>query len=87
MAKSKKTKFANIIIVICIIMCIVLTAAVLYEYHRLDTPITSSVLIPLCGIWSGELLIIMLRQVLGQDIVSQAKKPKNPENEQEFTSI
>lgn len=86
MAKNKKTRFANTIIVICIIMCIVITVAVLYEYHRLDTPIVSSVLIPLCGIWSGELLIIMLRQVLGQDIVSQVKKPKSPENE-EFTSV
>lgn len=76
MSKKKKLKYADAIIAVCVIVCIVITASVLYEYHRLDTVLPSGVLTALMGFWGGELLIIALRQIFGSDVVKQAKQPK-----------
>ena len=38
-----KAKFANVVIVICIGISAAVTAAVVYEYHRLDTVMPSGV--------------------------------------------
>ena len=83
MTKSKLTKFANVIIVVCVAMGALMTAAVIYEYRRLDTVLPANVLTVLFGFWGGELLIIALRQIFGSDVVSQKHKPK----EGEFTTI
>lgn len=79
MPKSKRIKFADAIIVLCVVMGILITGAVLYEYHRLDTVLPSSSLTVLFGFWGGELLIIALRQIFGSDVVSQKHKPKQEE--------
>jgi len=84
MTKSKLTKFANVIIVVCVVMGALMTAAVIYEYRRLDTVLPANVLTVLFGFWGGELLIIALRQIFGSDVVSQKHTPKSPE---EFDSI
>ncbi len=76
MTKSKLTKFANVIIVVCVAMGALITAAVIYEYRRLDTVLPANVLTVLFGFWGGELLIIALRQIFGSDVVSQKNKPK-----------
>ena len=76
MTKSKLTKFANVIIVVCVCMGALMTAAVVYEYRRLDTVLPANVLTVLFGFWGGELLIIALRQIFGSDVVSQKNKPK-----------
>lgn len=74
MSKKKRIKFADAIIALCVLMGIVITAAVLYEYHRLDTVIPAGVLTCLFGFWGGELLTIALRQIFGSDVVSQKYK-------------
>lgn len=74
MSKRSKSNFANVIIVICIVTALFITAATVYEYHRLDTVIPSGVLTALLGMWGGELLIIALRQIFGSDIMSKVKK-------------
>lgn len=79
MPKSKKNRFANIIVIICVAMDIIITFAVLYEYHRLNTAIPNGVLGVLAGMYSSELLICALRQIFGSNVVSQAKKPKQEE--------
>ena len=53
----KKFIFANIIIVACITLSAAVTAAVVYEYHRLDTVMPAGVVTALLGLWGGELLI------------------------------
>lgn len=73
MSAKKKIRFVNAIIVLCLVVCIIITLAVLWEYHRLDTVIPSDILTALLALWGGELLIIALRQVLGSDIVGKAK--------------
>ena len=73
---KKKKKFANAVIVLCILVSAAITAAVVWEYHRLDTVIPSGVLGALLGFWGGELFIIALRQIFGSDVVSQAKQTK-----------
>lgn len=70
---KKKLCFANCIIIVCIVISFIITAAVLYEYHRLDTVMPSGVLGALLGLWGGELLIIALRQVLGSDAINRSK--------------
>lgn len=70
--QSKKerriNRFVNIIITICVTTTVFLTLALVYEYHRLDTPITADVLTIPFGFFGGELLIIALRQVFGSDV-------------------
>ena len=73
MSKKKKLKYADAIIAICVIMCIIITACVLYEYHRLDTVISSGVLAALVSMWTGELMLCAVRQIFGSDVIKQAK--------------
>ena len=65
----KKFIFANIIIVACITLSAAVTAAVVYEYHRLDTVMPAGAVTALLGLWGGELLIIALRQIFGSDVM------------------
>ena len=72
---NKKSRFANVIIVACICISAIVTAVVIYEYHRLDTVVPSGVLGVLFGFWGGELLIVALRQIFGSDLPGKIKKP------------
>lgn len=78
MKKLSKIKFANAIIVFCVLVSVIITAATLWEYHRLNTVIPGNVLAGLLGFWGGELFIIALRQIFGSDVV--AKKKTDNEN-------
>lgn len=69
----KKIRFANLIIALCIAMSAAVTAAVVYEYHRLDTVLPAGVLTALLGLWGGELLIIALRQIFGSDVLDKRR--------------
>lgn len=73
MSKKKKNQFANAIIVSCLIISLIITIAILWEYHRLDTVIPSGVLGVLFAVWGGELLIIAVRQIFGSDVVTKVK--------------
>jgi hypothetical protein len=72
MKKKKKKKkvlaFVEVIICLCLLMCILITLVSLWEYHRLSMVMDSGVLAVLFSIWGGELLLIVIRQVLGSDI-------------------
>ena len=41
MTKRKRLSFANAVILLCVAMSGTITAAVVYEYHRLDTVLPS----------------------------------------------
>ena len=69
----KKVRFANGIILLCVAMSAAITAAVIYEYHRLDTVLPAGVLTALLGLWGGELLIIALRQIFGSDVLDKRR--------------
>ena len=71
----KKAVFANIVIAVCITLSAAVTAAVVYEYHRLDTVMPAGVVTALLGLWGGELLIIALRQIFGSDAIERRKNP------------
>ena len=77
----KKATFANIVIVICVLISATITAAVVYEYHRLDTVMPAGVVTALLGLWGGELLIIAVRQIFGSDIVHKARSPDSGSGE------
>lgn len=77
----RKRTFAERIIVVCLLICLIITGAVLWEYHRLDTVIPSSVLGALLGLWGGELLIIALRQIFGADVISKSKQTYSDDDE------
>lgn len=79
MSKKKKNRFADVIITVCVVMGVLITAVVLYEYHRLDTVVPASVLTVFYGFFGGELLTIALRQIFGSDVVSQKAKAKEEE--------
>ena len=65
----KKSAFANVIVAVCVGVSAAVTAAVLYEYHRLDTAAPAGVVSALLGLWGGELLIVALRQIFGSDVM------------------
>lgn len=71
---KKKLRFANLVILLCVAMSGGVTAAVVYEYHRLDTVLPAGVVTALLGLWGGELLIIALRQVFGSDVLDKRRK-------------
>lgn len=86
MTKKRKNRFANGIIVFCIAVAAVVTAAVLWEYHRLRAVIPSGVLGVLFGFWGGELLLVALRQIFGSDLpakISPTKEKKSAETDGE----
>lgn len=71
-SKKKISVFANIIISVSIFFCAVITVVTLYEYHRLMIPMPSDVLDCIEKMWTGELLIIAVRQIFGSDAVGKA---------------
>lgn len=73
---KKRNVYANVIIAICVAVSLVVTASVIYEYHRLGAVIPSGVLTALLGFWGGELLIVALRQIFGSDCVTKARQAK-----------
>ena len=69
--KRDKNKFANRIIAICIVVTALVTASIIYEYHRLEIPVTADILTVMFGFWGGDLLIIALRQIFGSDVTKK----------------
>ena len=67
-------RFVDVIITVCITTTVFLTFALVYEYHRLDTPITADVLSLPFGFFGGELLIVALRQIFGSDVTRKERK-------------
>ena len=78
-AETKKNRFANAVVAVCLAVTAFVTAAVIYEYHRLDSVIPASVLGTLFGFWGGELLTVAVRQIFGSDL--PAKLAKSPDGE------
>ena len=74
-------KFANIVIVICLVMAIIITGVTLVSYLFFGQPITSDTVLALFGFWGGELLVIALRQIFGSDVISQARQRVEDDNE------
>lgn len=79
MTKKKRMAFADVIISLCVAVSFIITAAIIYEYHRLDEVLTPGVAGALFGFWGGELLIIALRQIFGSDAVAKSKQSYNTE--------
>lgn len=77
-AKRRVKRFVDVLIVLCLLMCAIVTVTVLYEYHRLDTVLGAGEITALLAVWGGELLLIVVRQVLGSDVLQKRK------NEEEF---
>ena len=77
-AKRRIKRFVDVLIVLCLLMCAIVTVTVLYEYHRLDTVLGAGEITALLAVWGGELLLIVVRQVLGSDVLQKRK------NEEEF---
>lgn len=71
MSKKKKNRFANFIVIFVLVVTTVLSACVVYEYHRLSYVIPSDVLTVLFGFYGGELLIIALRQIFGSNCIAK----------------
>ncbi len=74
--KKKKTAFADVVITVCVVVALLVTGIVVWEYHRLKTVMPAGVISALFAFWGGELLIIALRQIFGSDVVAKAKPPE-----------
>lgn len=73
MKKKSKNIFANLIVVLCVLMSMVICIATILSYLTTNESIPSSVVTAMTIPFTGELLIICLRQIFGRDIVTQAK--------------
>ncbi len=73
MNKKKKSRFANVVISICVAVGLCITLATMWDYHMLGVPVPGDVLTALFLFWGGELLIIALRQIFGSDITKKNK--------------
>lgn len=72
-AKQRTRRFVDVLIILCLLMCAIVTLTVLYEYHRLDTILGAGEITALLAVWGGELLLIVVRQVLGSDVTNKNK--------------
>ena len=79
MSGKRRNRFANGIILLCVVMGIVITFAVLWGYHRLDMVLPAEVIGKLFLFWGGELLIVALRQIFGSDAVRKKKDTSSDE--------
>lgn len=76
-AKKHTRRFVNALIVLCLLMCAVVTVTVLYEYHRLEAVLGAGEITALLAVWGGELLLIVIRQVLGSDVTHKKEEDIN----------
>ena len=75
--RKRRNNAANIFVTISLLMCIIITLIVLYDYHRLDLVLGSGEITALMALWGGELLIIALRQIFGSDVLHKRKEEEN----------
>jgi hypothetical protein len=66
-------RFVDAIILLCLVMCMIITLSNLWEYHRLDVVMGAAEMTALLAVWGGELLLIVVRQVLGSDVTKKNK--------------
>ena len=78
---KKKGVFADVIISVCVAVALLVTVAVVWEYHRLRTVMPSGVISALFAFWGGELLVIALRQIFGSDVTRRSVPPPVKEGE------
>ena len=77
--RKRRNNAANIFVTISLVMCIIITLVVLYDYHRLDIVLGSGEITALMALWGGELLIIALRQIFGSDVLHKRKEEEDEE--------
>lgn len=67
---KRRTKlFVDVLIILCLIMCAIITFNTLAEYHRLDMVLSAAEITALMVPWGGELLLIVVRQAIGSDVI------------------
>lgn len=67
--KRRTKRFVDVLIVLCLIMCAIITFNTLVEYHRLDMVLSAAEITALMVPWGGELLLIVVRQAIGSDVI------------------
>ena len=67
--KRHTKRFVDVLIVLCLIMCAIITFNTLVEYHRLDMVLSAAEITALMVPWGGELLLIVVRQAIGSDVI------------------
>lgn len=69
--KKGKVTFANVVISVCVVVALLVTGCVVWEYHRLKAVMPAGVISALFTFWGGELLIVALRQIFGSDVTGR----------------
>ncbi len=69
--KKGKVTFANVVITVCVVVALLVTGCVVWEYHRLKTVMPAGVISALFAFWGGELLVVALRQIFGSDVTGR----------------
>lgn len=76
--KSSKTDgknfFPNLVVAVLLLVGVLVSAAVIYEYHRLDKDVPADVLGEILGFAAAELGILAGRQVVGSDALKWFRK-------------
>jgi uncharacterized membrane protein len=79
--KKRIMRFVDAIILLCLVMCVIITLSNLWEYHRLNVVMGAGEMTALLAVWGGELLLIVVRQVLGSDVTKKSKEEKEDSDE------
>lgn len=80
MTNKRKIKFADFIVIFCIIISVIITACVIFSYLRIGSEIPCNVVVALLSFWGGELLTIALRQIFGSDLLTKTAAMKTVNN-------
>lgn len=69
----RKHLFSKAVVLYCVLISTAITAAALVVCWRTQT-ISSGILTPLFGLWGGELLLLCLKRIFGDNSVTTKDK-------------
>ena len=77
-AKKRVKRFVDALIVLCLLMCAIVTVSVLYEYHRLDVVLGAGEITALLAVWGASSLWSIGELFEQRERVAKGWFPKNP---------
>ena len=78
--ERNKNLFPNVVVTVLLLVGILVSAAVIYDYHRMDRVVPADVLAEILGFAAAELGILAGRQAVGSDVLKYLRKKAGDSN-------